>query len=188
MNARQHTASGRLGKPARRSRSAHSLWTAVTCGLLFGAVACSTATAPPATASHPTLSVSNPFCDSAGNCTPLGVAIYLRSWLGHVSDSAQAGVWLGYVQGSGACFAIPSADTLVKVVGAADTTRYIWTPSNPQGAFVGVFGFGVPMAVSHTFIPGRSLGWRLQVLDSVPYLSRMFWAPVSKTEACTPGS
>lgn len=163
------------------------------CSLVVGLAGCSTGAEPRVPAARSTLRVENSQCWGT-QCVTLGVAMYPRSWLSHVSDSSLAGVWLGYVQGPTACFSIPEIDTLTVVhrdsAGVVlDSAQYFWTPDDPNGVFLGVFALLLPIAASRSFVPARSEGWLMTVPDSVFFKGQIpVRARVTPDSACAPDS
>lgn len=176
---------------ARHGRAWRRMFLAGGCSLFVGVAGCSTGTGPREPALRPTLLVENPMCVGQ-DCATLGVAMYVRSWLDHVSDSSLAGVWLGYVEGPETCFALPTADTLTvprpdSAGVATDSARYSWSPDDPNGVFLGVFMRLTSAAVSREFVPARSQGWLMRMPDSVPY-GAVVRVPLRAAAPCTPGS
>lgn len=138
------------------------------------AVACSSPAAP--SAALPTLSVTNPLCDAAGQCRTLQIRAFV--WAFTIPQRPDGIKVLGEVAGPTACLAFPAVWELT-VIGydgqdatapVTDSTTYTWLPNHPDGIFVtgvdwpafqGDTLAQLQIGATETFVPADAPGWTL---------------------------
>jgi hypothetical protein len=121
----------------------------------------------------PTLSVTNPLCDTAGQCRTIQIRAFV--WAFTIPQPTFGLKVLGEVEGPVACLTFPALWEVV-VRGAdstgtiTDSTTYTWTPDDPDGIFLNAMDWPafrgdtlaqIQIGATESFVPAEAAGWTM---------------------------
>jgi hypothetical protein len=148
-------------------------------------------------AGQPTVSVTNPLCDTAGQCRTLQIRAFV--WAFTIPQRPDGLKVLGEVEGQTGCLTFPAMwEVIVREVDSTgaviDSLTYTWSPDHPDGVFL--TGVDWPafeddtlaqllMWATESFVPADAPGWNVTVSQpgrgGLPYT-----AHVEASDACVP--
>jgi hypothetical protein len=165
---------------------------------VVGALGCSSPGEP--SAGQPTVSVTNPLCDTAGECRTLQIRAFV--WAFPIPQPPWGLKVLGEIEGPTACLTFPAvwevtvigyegSDTTAAVT---DSTTCTWSPDEPDGVFlIGTDWPAFPgdtlarleIGVTESFVPADAPGWTLTF--TLPgYGGYPYTANLEASDACVP--
>jgi hypothetical protein len=160
-----------------------------------GALGCSSLGVP--SAAQPTVLVTNPLCDTAGQCRTLQIRAFV--WAFRVPQPPWGLKVLAEVEGSTACLTFPGVwELVVKGVDSTgavtDSTTTTWTPDNSDGIFLSGMDWPafdgdtlaqLQIGATETFVPADAPGWTLTFSrpgrGGFPYTANL-----EASDACVP--